>query len=478
MVTDDVYFETLRAEEYARLDRLGVVYLDYAGSGLFAESQVRSHQELLLGSVLGNPHSEHAPSLASTRTLNEARETVLAHFNVSSATHTVCFTANASAAIKLVAESFPFSPDRGLLLTADNHNSVNGIREFAARAAAPAEYLGLAEDLRLAADGGRAFEGLVPPSREASAGLFAFPAQSNFSGVRHPLSLVNDARASGWRVLLDAASFAPTHDLDLSTCPADFVPVSFYKMFGYPTGLGALIARRDALDELRRPWFAGGTVDYVSVQHHRHLLRRDHDGFEDGTANFLAALALPAGFDLLARVGQTRIARRVSALTKYFLDGLNEIRHTDGSRAIQTYGPSGVEDRGGIVAFNVIDRSGAAVPYWTVESAARETGVAIRGGCFCNPGAAERAFGFDHREAESCFDRLGRDFSIPTFAACLGPQAVVGALRVSIGIPTTTRDLDRALELLARSTQLAHDVDKPVDLFRGRVEVTRGAYGG
>ena len=46
-----------------------------------------------------------------------------------------------------------------------------------------------------------------------------------------------------WKVLLDAAAFAPTQPLDLSQFPADFVAVSFYKMFGFPTGLGALLVR-------------------------------------------------------------------------------------------------------------------------------------------------------------------------------------------------------------------------------------------
>ena len=65
--------------------------------------------------------------------------------------------------------------------------------------------------------------------------------------------------------LLDAAAFVPTSKLDLSEVKPDFVPISFYKMFGYPTGLGALIARREALAKLHRPWFAGGTITVASV---------------------------------------------------------------------------------------------------------------------------------------------------------------------------------------------------------------------
>ena len=41
--------------------------------------------------------------------------------------------------------------------------------------------------------------------------------------------------------------------------------VSFYKMFGFPTGIGALIVRETFLEKLDRPWFAGGTVGVVQV---------------------------------------------------------------------------------------------------------------------------------------------------------------------------------------------------------------------
>ena len=445
MLAHDAFFEALREAEFARLDHQGLAYLDYAGSALFAESQIHAGRELLLTGVYGNPHSEHAPSQASTRGLDEAREAVLRHFGVSDDTHVVCFTANASAAIKLVAEGFSFSRERTLLLSSDNHNSVNGLREFARRAGARVEYIELDKQLRMR----DATEHMSVCAN--AAGLFAFPAQSNFSGVKHPLSIVAQARAAGWRVLLDAASYAPANPLDLSTCEADFVPISFYKMFGYPAGLGALLARRDALAELRRPWFAGGTVDYVSVQHGRHQLRAGHAAFEDGTANFLAALSVPAGLEFLSRVGQPRLTVRIQSLAAYFLDGLRSIRHADGRPAIVVYGPDTLDDRGGVVPFNVIGDDGITVPYWSLETAAQEAGLALRGGCFCNPGAAEAAFQFDPDATARCFAKVGQDFSVPAFARCLGPDTAVGALRVSVGVPTTQADLDRALEFLERA---------------------------
>ena len=127
----DAAFAELRRTEFARLDRLGEAYLDWTGAALYGESQLRAHEALLRGAVLGNPHSESAPSRASTSIVEGARARVLAFFGADPREWTVCFAANASGAIRLVAESYPFASGSQLLLAADNHNSMNGIREHA-----------------------------------------------------------------------------------------------------------------------------------------------------------------------------------------------------------------------------------------------------------------------------------------------------------------------------------------------------------
>ncbi|HYV97335.1 MAG TPA: aminotransferase class V-fold PLP-dependent enzyme, partial [Gemmatimonadaceae bacterium] len=130
-------FESIRATEFARLDAQDVVYLDYTGAALPSESQICAHDQLLRGSLLGNPHSEHAPSRAATVWIEEARDRLLRFLDAYPDEYEVIFTANASAAIKLVAESYGFGPRAGLVIAADNHNSVNGVREYARRAGAP-----------------------------------------------------------------------------------------------------------------------------------------------------------------------------------------------------------------------------------------------------------------------------------------------------------------------------------------------------
>lgn len=57
--------------------------------------------------------------------------------------------------------------------------------------------------------------------------------------------------------------------------------ISFYKMFGFPTGVGALIAKESFLAELDRPWFAGGTVDVVQAPGNLHTMTAElHEQFE------------------------------------------------------------------------------------------------------------------------------------------------------------------------------------------------------
>ncbi|MEY3150794.1 MAG: hypothetical protein RLY92_1021, partial [Chloroflexota bacterium] len=51
-------------------------------------------------------------------------------FNADPAEYLAIFNSNATAALKLVGESYPFSNGR-YLITFDNHNSVNAVREFA-----------------------------------------------------------------------------------------------------------------------------------------------------------------------------------------------------------------------------------------------------------------------------------------------------------------------------------------------------------
>src|SRR5581483_6453678 len=302
----------LRRTEFARLDAAGHVYLDYTGAGLYAESQLREHFDLLRQNVFGNPHSLNPTSAAMTELVKQTRAAVLAFFRASPDEYVAIFTPNATGALRLVGEAYPFRAGDRFLLTFDNHNSVNGIREFARARGAETSYVpSVPPDLRVD-------EEILPRYLTEVGGehhnLFAYPAQSNFSGVQHPLEWIDRAHAAGWDVLLDAAAFAPTNRLDLSRWRPDFVCLSFYKLFGWPTGVGALIARREALAKLERPWFSGGTIVAAFVQREYYQSAPGAAHFEDGTVNYLSLPAVEIGLRHIARIGIETIHARVAAL--------------------------------------------------------------------------------------------------------------------------------------------------------------------
>ena len=204
--------DDLRATEYARLDQHRHIYLDYTGGGLYAESQLRDHMALLTSNVFGNPHSTNPASQAMTDLVEPVRDHVLDYFNADPDEYVAIFTQNASGALKLVGESFPFAPGGQYLLTFDNHNSVNGIREFARGKGAAFAYVPVKPpDLRV--DEAELLQHLDQASKDQR-NLFAYPAQSNVTGVQHPLDWIDLAHERGWDVLVDCAAFVPSNRLD------------------------------------------------------------------------------------------------------------------------------------------------------------------------------------------------------------------------------------------------------------------------
>ncbi len=435
--------DKLRQTEYTRLDRGEHIYLDYTGGGIYAESQIRQHQKLLAEHVFGNPHSTNPTSIVATELVDSTRAAILRFLNADPDEYLAIFTSNASGALKLLGESYPFAGGR-YLLTFDNHNSVNGIREFAHARGAEVTYIPvMLPDMRLDASG--LDVELARPSKSGH-NLFAFPAQSNFSSVTHSLDWIEKAHAHGWDVLLDAAAYVPTNQLDLSKVKPDFVPISFYKIFGYPTGLGALIARKDSLAKLHRPWFAGGTITVASVQSEKYYLADGAQAFEDGTLDYLNIPAIEIGLKHIEAIGYEAIHERVRCLTGWLLDNLTQMKHSTGEPLVRVYGPTNTEGRGGAVTVNFFNKNGEMLDHRYVEGEANKVNISLRTGCFCNPGAGEIAMGVSRVELDVCFTQPGHEERLSTddFRLCFDGKST-GAVRISVGMVTNFNDVQALL---------------------------------
>jgi selenocysteine lyase/cysteine desulfurase len=463
--------DELRAAEYARLDRQQHVYLDYTGGGLYAESQLRDYFHLINNKVFGNPHSTNPASQAMNTLVEQARRYVLDYFRASPEEYIAIFTPNATGAIKLVAESYPFAPGGQYLLTFDNHNAVNGVREFARAKGATVGYVPLEPpDMRV---NETRLSQALSQAQPGKHNLFAFPAQSNVTGVQHALEWIAEAQARGWDVLLDAAAFAPSNRLDLSIWHPDFVPLSFYKIFGFPTGVGCLLIRKSALAKLHRPWFSGGTITLSSVvaadaTGWGFYLTPGEAGFEDGTINYLLLPAVEIGLRYIESIGIEVIHERVGCLTGWLLEQMLALRHSNGQPVVRIYGPTTTDMRGGTIAFNFCDPTGAVLDCYAMQGQANLCGISVRSGCFCNPGVREVALGFVREDLANSFRKKER-MTFEQFLHVIDNQKQ-GAVRVSVGLATNFADVYQFVQFVRtfidREGPLADKTVQPQQLQR------------
>eukprot|EP00873_Tetraselmis_striata_P027755 jgi/Tetstr1/448019/TSEL_035320.t1 len=474
--------DDLRRTQFTRLR--GTVYLDHAGAALYSEQQVRDTTAELTATLLSNPHSQHERLLGGEGLDVWAREATLHMCAAQPGEYECVLTSGATAGLRLLAEAFPWARGSRFWYTQDNHNSVLGIREEAAARGATANAVDVSRDAsglwaaaprgqaitrRGSADAGCADIGHCHSGSEAPACLFAFPQESNFSGVKYNLDVIrqlgkgrgfaDDADgATRWFTLLDAAKGAATCPPDLSAVQPDFVVLSFYKIFGFPTGLGALLIRKAAAPVLARRYFGGGTVEAAAADADVLRRRAGPAGLEDGTPNFLALPALRHGLRMLEGLGGfPAVAAHAGSLATHLAAWLRGLRHPGtGSPAAVLYGwedaARGSGDRGGwvtgqgpTVAFNLLRADGSYVGSREVEKLAALHGIQMRAGCFCNPGACAAFLGISaaqvaahHAAGHVCWDDND-----------LADGRPLGAVRASFGWSSSFADVAALQRVIA-----------------------------
>ncbi|KAI9589359.1 molybdenum cofactor sulfurase 3 [Glossina fuscipes] len=456
------------AKEFTRLE--DNTYLDHAGTTLYTESQIEMSSTLLKKNLFCNPHS----CKETGDLLDQVRFRILRHFNTNANEYSVIFTSNATGALKLVAETFDFgNPEPGsFYYCQENHTSVLGMREVVQTA----NIFVLTKDEIL-----QNLEAKSSPTQTKNLGnsLIVFSAQCNFSGFKMPLELIERIQKFGlankgqqvagekqsikqkdlskFFVFLDAASYVGTNYLDLDIYKPDFVCVSFYKMFGYPTGIGALlVSKRGQSSVLKKRYYGGGTVNISMARETFHEKRCDISAqYEDGTLAFLTIVCLLDGFRTLERLipatshlnTMERISSYVFQLARYCHDQLSTLRYNNGNSVVEFYNHNGYHSRsqqGGIVTFNILHEDGSYVGFAEVACLASVYNIHIRTGCFCNPGACQwflkqsnsdirkhYEFGFKCSEYVDLID------GVPT-----------GAVRVSLGYMSRETDIDDVVNMI------------------------------
>ncbi|KAF2972234.1 hypothetical protein GQX73_g1288 [Xylaria multiplex] len=447
--------EVLRQKEYPHMN--DGVYLDHGGATIYARSLVEGFASKMVTSLYGNPHSENSPAKLSGDIVDQVREKMLNFLGASSKDFDLIFVANATAAVKLVADCFrdlgEKSKDRKFWYGyhKDAHTSIVGVRELTygqfhcfENDQEVEEWLQFPESSS------------VSRPNPNGLGLFAYPGQSNMTGRRLPLSWSYRARHSGslqnTYTLLDAAALAMTYPMenifhDPDQAP-DFTCFSLYKIFGFPD-VGALVVRKDSGHILTlRKYFGGGTVSMVATfgdtpWHRSKGLQAPtyklHEGLEDGTLPFHSILALGEAIDVHLRL--YRSMRDISAHTSYLIDQLHRgmvgLRHANGRPACHVYSEnrdfSNPSKQGSAIAFNMILPGGGYISYTDVERIANNAGFYIRSGGY-EPWMTERALSAGHHCGSNGISVLN---GLPT-----------GIARASLGAMSTRQDVDSFLDFL------------------------------
>ncbi|KAM7385938.1 hypothetical protein PAMP_001978 [Pampus punctatissimus] len=463
-------------QEFSRTE--GVTYLDHAATTLYPESLVRDYCLDISRNVYGNPHSRSPSSRLTHDTVDKVRYRVLQHFNSTPEEYSVIFTSGCTAALKLVAESFHWrrqtesqAGSRFCYLT-DSHTSVVGIRGLISGLGVPVLPV-YPQEVENRAKGEARGEAVICQTPH----LFCYPAQSNFSGRKYPLSHVKGIQArrlypacehqGRWFVLLDAASHVSCAPLNLQDCPADFIPISFYKMFGFPTGLGALLVRNDAAGILKKTYFGGGTAAaYLSGEDYYVQVANISDRFEDGTVSFLDIIALNHGFEALYKItgGMHNIQQHTFGLARYTYMLLSSLCHGNRRPVAQIYTEGQFESpstQGAILNFNLMDAHGQIIGYSQVDTMASLYNIHVRTGCFCNTGACQAFLGITNQQMRRnvqaghvCGDSIDLVDGRPT-----------GSIRVSFGYMSTFEDCRKFLNFVAECF-----VEKPVIVDQIRLE--------
>lgn len=262
----------------------------------------------------------HALAVEATELYEGARAT-LARFLGAADPRGVVFTRGATEAVNLVAQAYlapRLKPGEVVLVTAMDHHSNLVPWQILCRArgarlmAVPVDEKGMLD-----------LEGAARMLTGYPVRLFAFPHVSNVLGTVNPVAeLIALARAQGIPTLVDGAQAAAHLPIAFDRLGCDFYVLSAHKMFG-PTGIGALIARRERLEEME-PWQGGGEM-VLEVSLEASVFAEPPLRFEAGTPNVAGAVGWAAACEFLRALPEGAIQAHESALSRALQEALTAI---------------------------------------------------------------------------------------------------------------------------------------------------------
>ncbi len=265
--------------------------------------------------------------------------------------------------------------------------------------------------------------------------LVAVTGASNVTGFLPPVyDMAALAHQYGTRILVDCAQLAPHRAIHKGQAGTptylDFVTLSAHKLYA-PYGTGALIGPKEYFAQCPPQMRGGGTIELVTHAEVHWSAAPDRN--EAGSPNVAGAVAMAASLQILSAVGMEALAEHEKELTHYLLTRLQSV---EGLRVLGSADPARLDDRLGVVAFNLPGLHHSLV----AAILAYEGGIGVRNGCFCaHPYILELLKVPTDTVAEVREQILSGNRS-----------TVPGLVRASFGCYNTTAEIDVLVEWLQR----------------------------
>lgn len=340
--------------------------------------------------------SGHSLSLAASRSLFDARETIAAFFHVGDSRR-VIFTRNVTESLNLAIYGMVREGDH-VVTTSMEHNSVmRPLRDLEARGiihltVVPSSPEGFPD-----------IQGLARAVQTENPRLLVVNHASNVTGTLVDLERIAALKGSAY-LLADGAQTAGSIPIHLDSLDVDLFAFTGHKALQGPQGTGGLILKTG--EEPLLPLMQGGTGSHSEFEQQPNFLP---DRFESGTPNGCGFAGLAAGISAVEERGVPAIREHEKQLTQKLLEGLLTMDR------IHVLGPGDPDRQTAVLSIQVDGMSPSEVGF----QLDREFGICVRTGLHCAPAA--------HR-------------TIGSF-----PQ---GTVRISLGMMTSMDEAEAAIEAL------------------------------
>jgi cysteine desulfurase / selenocysteine lyase len=349
------------------IDGKPIVYLDSAATAQKPEPVIAVMDDFYRRHYASIHRGVYTLGVEATEAFEGARTRIAAFTGADPIT--TIFTANATAAINLVAYAWGReNVGRGdvmLLTELEHHSNIVPWQLLAEEVGAEIRYLHVSR-----ADGTLSLDELERELADGRVRLAAFAHVSNVLGTINPVAeMVARARAAGAVTVIDGSQAVPQIPVDVGAIDADFYAWTGHKAYG-PTGVGVLHGRRELLEAMP-PWLGGGHM-IASVSFDEVRFAPPPERFEAGTSAIAEAIGLGAAVDFLAAIGMEAVRDHERDLVALALERLDDLP------GLAIHGPAEPSKRGAVISF-ALDY---AHPHDVAEILGRD-GVCIRAGHHC-----------------------------------------------------------------------------------------------